>query len=52
MSKIRSLFSRDAIEDLKRKKFTGNILVKWEDGMINDMELQTDVAFQRQEDFC
>ena len=50
--KPRSLFSKDAIEDLRKQKFTGNILIKWDNGMINDMVLQTDTAFRRQEDFC
>ena len=50
--KPRSLFSKEAIEALRKERFTGNIMVKWDNGMINDMELQTDTAFRRQEDFC
>jgi hypothetical protein len=38
-----SLFSREAVTEMKRRRFSGNLLVKWEDGIINDIEFDRDL---------
>jgi hypothetical protein len=40
-----SLFSRDAIKKLRRDRFTGMLLVNWENGMIDDLVLETGNEF-------
>jgi hypothetical protein len=40
-----SLFSRDAIKKLRRDRFTGMLLVNWDNGMIDDLVLETHNEF-------
>jgi hypothetical protein len=37
-----SLFSREAVAELRKRRFSGNLLVKWEDGIINEIEFDRD----------
>ena len=52
--KPRSLFSREALRKLRKDGFTGKLFVEWDNGVINDMELKTNIAFRKHEieGFC
>lgn len=40
-----SLFSKEAVRQLRRNRFTGMLLVNWENGIIDDMVLETEPEF-------
>jgi hypothetical protein len=39
MTKTLTLFSKEAVEKLRKDRFSGKLLVNWENGVINDFEL-------------
>jgi hypothetical protein len=41
-----SLFSREAVKKLRRDRFTGMLLVNWENGVIDDMVLESEPDFR------
>lgn len=49
-----TLFSKEALEKLRKDKFTGRLLVSWDNGIINDFNLKTSLRFfvrnRREED--
>jgi|WetSurMetagenome_2_1015567.scaffolds.fasta_scaffold748275_1 hypothetical protein len=42
MVTMRSLFSREAVRELRKDRFSGNLMVRWENGVINDIEIDRD----------
>jgi hypothetical protein len=45
--KVPTLFSREAIKELRKDRFSGNIIIKWENGVIEDLDL-TDKRLENQ----
>ena len=41
-----SLFSKEAVQKFRRDRFTGMLLVNWENGVIDDMVLETEPDFK------
>ncbi len=39
MKKTLTLFSKEAVEKLRKDRFSGKLQVNWENGVINDFEL-------------
>ncbi len=39
MTKTLTLFSKEAVEKFRKDRFSGKLLVNWENGVINDLEL-------------
>jgi hypothetical protein len=37
-----SLFSKDAVKELRKDRFSGNLMVRWENGVIDDIQLERD----------
>jgi hypothetical protein len=44
-NKALSLFSKEAVRKLRKDKFNGSLLVRWENGMIKDLNLKTNFRF-------
>ena len=42
-----TLFSKEAMDRFRKDRFSGDIVVKWENGVINDLNL-TDRCFEFQ----
>ena len=45
MAKKVSLFSKEAVESLRKEKFSGEILVRLKKGVINDFNLNREFDF-------
>ncbi|MFH1473418.1 MAG: hypothetical protein ABIE55_00855 [Candidatus Aenigmatarchaeota archaeon] len=48
--KVNSLFSKEALDKLKRDRFNGKLMVFWENGMIKDMNLRTNFRYSYEKD--
>jgi hypothetical protein len=49
-----TLFSKEAIEKLRKDRFSGRLFVCWENGIINDFNLKTNIRLfigNRRDDF-
>jgi len=44
-----SLFSKEAVESLRKEKFSGEILIRWKKGVINDFDLNREFDFSIKE---
>jgi hypothetical protein len=40
-----TLFSKEAMKKLVENRFSGEIMVRWENGVINDLDLSTSKCF-------
>jgi hypothetical protein len=49
MAKRVSLFSKEAVESLRKEKFSGEILIRWKKGVINDFDLNREFDFNLKE---
>ena len=50
-SKTKSLFSKDALDKLRRDRFTGMLMVQWDNGVIKDLNLKTSFRYFCGDDF-
>ena len=44
MQAVKSLFSREAVRELRKDRFSGKLSVRWENGVINDIVIDRDFA--------
>ena len=49
MAERTSLFSKEAVEKLRKEKFSGEILIRWKKGVINDFDLSREFDFSLKE---
>ena len=43
------MFSKEAVESLRKEKFSGEILIRWKKGVINDFDLNREFDFSIKE---
>ena len=49
MAKRMTLFSKEAVDKLRKEKFSGELLVRWKKGVINDFDFNREFDFSLKE---